>query len=103
MPSSAAIGRIEVRTQLARDDVGDPARAAAARACWPTPPSATIIASPMVSAAERQRGAAAVAHDRAAREALLEAQEQRRTARPATRATAGSTNGMSSVATSRIA
>ena len=46
--------------------------AAAARACWPTPPSATTIARPMASAPSGQRRPAPVADDRAAGEALLE-------------------------------
>ena len=46
-PSSSAIGRIEVTTR-SPGTTSAIQPAAAARACWPTPPSATIIASPMV-------------------------------------------------------
>ena len=49
MPSSAPTGRIEVssRSPGTTSTIHAPA---AARACWPTPPSATIMPSPIVSA-----------------------------------------------------
>ena len=50
---------------VAGDDVARARRAAAARACWPTPPSATTIARPIASAPSGQRGPAAIAGERA--------------------------------------
>ena len=99
-PSSAEIGRIEVTTSSpGMTSAIQPA--AAARACCPTPPSATIIARPMVSpptvSAVRLRSR--TTEPRASRSS-----RRRRTANgrpPAIRATTGSTNGMSRVATSR--
>ena len=67
--------------------------AAAARACWPTPPSATIIASPMV----RPPRVSVVRLRSRTTELRASRSSNRKTAAngaPATRAMAGRTNGM---------
>ena len=75
-PSSAAIGRIEVDDQVARDDVGDPAGGRGA-GVLPHPAERDDHRQPDGQAAERQRGPAPVADDRAAGEALLEPEDGR--------------------------
>ena len=62
--------------ELARDHVGDPAGGRRA-GCWPTPPSATIIASPIVRPPSVSVGRLRSRTTDAPGEALLEAQQER--------------------------
>ena len=76
--------------QLARDDVGRSSAPAAARACWPTPPSATIIARP--TSGRRGSGPSGSGRGRPAlraRRSSNRSDEPRTAARPAGRRPAG--------------
>ncbi len=75
-PRPAAIGRIEVTT-TSPGTTSAIQPAAAARACWPTPPSATIIASPTVSAPRSASSGSGRAATDAAGEPLLEPEQER--------------------------
>ena len=89
MPSSSARGKIEVRTRSPGTTSAIHAPAAA-RACCPTPPSATIIARPMVSAPT-----VSAARDRSRRTDARASRSSRRASSrngvPATRARPGRT------------
>ncbi len=100
-PSSGATGRIDVRTS-SPGTTSAIQPAAAARAFWPTPPRATIIASPMVrppSVSVVRLGSRLTAL-RASRSST---RSSRANGAPAIRVMTGSRNGMRSVPTRRTA
>ena len=100
-PSSGATGRIDVRTS-SPGTTSAIQPAAAARAFWPTPPRATIIASPMVrppSVSVVRLGSRLTAL-RASRSSTRSSSAN---GAPAIRVMTGSRNGMRSVPTRRTA